>query len=185
MLLKSARFIFARDGFEACRIEDIAATAGHTRGAFYAHFETKEELFFALLQEEAAKHAARIRTLLEALGNEADRMGALRQYSVNRLADREWSMLMLEFKLFAVRHPKLRAKLAAVHRRIRASMKLEEIYRLLGIDQNDNEPRSAALEGIMAGLFLEYMYDPERLSQRRAADFLGQIFDSLLPGNKA
>src|SRR6202163_3891747 len=50
-LLAAADRIFARDGFEAARLEDIAAGAGYTRGAFYAHFEGKEEIFFALLEQ--------------------------------------------------------------------------------------------------------------------------------------
>jgi AcrR family transcriptional regulator len=180
VLLKSARLIFARDGFEACRIEDIAAAAGHTRGAVYAHFETKAELFFALLQEEVDKHAARIRTVLEERETVEDRVAALRDYYARCIADREWGMLVLEFKLFAARHPRLRSQLASIHRRIRASMKLEVIYKLLGIDKTDNEPRGAALEGVMAGLFLERAYDPERLSEQQAGVFLGHIFDSLL-----
>src|SRR6202165_2908647 len=50
-LLAAADRIFARDGFEAARLEDIAAGAGYTRGAFYAHFGGKEEIFFALLEQ--------------------------------------------------------------------------------------------------------------------------------------
>ena len=46
-LLDSAEQIFARDGFEAARLEDIASMAGYTRGAFYANFESKEECFLA------------------------------------------------------------------------------------------------------------------------------------------
>lgn len=179
VLLKSARLIFARDGFEACRIEDIAAAAGYTRGAFYANFRTKEELFFALLQEETDGHAARIRAVLESYDSVERRMTALRDYYVKCIADREWGMLMLEFKLFAARHPKLRPKLAAAHRRIRASMKPEVLHKLLGIDNGCPESKSAVLEGVMAGLFLEHTYDPERLSERQAAKFLGRIFDSL------
>lgn len=179
ILLKSARLIFARDGFEACRIEDIAAAAGYTRGAFYANFETKEELFFALLQEETDGHAARIRAILESYDSVERRMAALRDYYVQCITDREWGMLMLEFKLFAARHPKLRPKLAAIHRRIRTSMKLEALHKLLGMDNACPESKSAVLEGVMAGLFLEHTYDPERLSERQAAKFLGHIFDSL------
>ena len=41
-LLAAGLRVFARDGFEASRLEDIAAEAGHTRGAFYANFATKE-----------------------------------------------------------------------------------------------------------------------------------------------
>lgn len=181
VLLKSARLIFARDGFEACRIEDIAAAAGYTRGAFYANFSTKEELFFALLQEETDGHASRIRAVLESYESVERRMAALRDYYVQRIADREWGMLMLEFKLFAARHPKLRPKLAAIHRRIRASMKLEALHKLLGIENADPEPKSAVLEGVMAGLFLEHSYDPERLSEKQAAKFLAYIFDSFVP----
>jgi AcrR family transcriptional regulator len=183
VLLKSARLIFARDGFEACRIEDIAAAAGYTRGAFYANFETKEELFFALLQEETDRHAGCIRTIVEGNDSVERRVSALRDYYVKCIADREWGMLMLEFKLFAARHPKLRSRLAAIHRRIRASMKLEVLHKLLGYDNSDPEPRRAVLEGVMAGLFLEHSYDPERLSERQAAKFLSRIFDSLLPSS--
>src|SRR5215469_17528104 len=97
VLLKSARLIFARDGFEACRIEDIAAAAGYTRGAFYAHFGTKEELFFALLQEETDRHATSIRAILEDNDSVERRIAALRDYYVRCIADREWGMLVLEF----------------------------------------------------------------------------------------
>jgi AcrR family transcriptional regulator len=47
--LLAAEQTFARDGYEAARLEDIAARAGYTRGAFYANFASKEDIFFALL----------------------------------------------------------------------------------------------------------------------------------------
>ena len=47
----AAEQTFARDGYEAARLEDIAARAGYTRGAFYANFESKEDIFFALLEQ--------------------------------------------------------------------------------------------------------------------------------------
>src|ERR1700686_565904 len=50
-LLDAAKRIFAQDGFEAARLEDIAAGAGYTRGAFYANFKSKEDIFFALFEE--------------------------------------------------------------------------------------------------------------------------------------
>ena len=79
VLLKSARLIFARDGFEACRIEDIAAAAGYTRGAFYANFETKEELFFALLQEETDRHASSIRAIVEGNDSVEEGIGSVKE----------------------------------------------------------------------------------------------------------
>lgn len=175
-LLASARRIFARDGFEACRIEDIAAATGHTRGAFYAHFSSKENLFFAIFEQEAGRRVQQIHDLLEGCENAGDRLAALRRFYISRASDREWAMLVLEFKLFAVRHPKLRPKLAATHRRLRESLRLENVA------QACDEPQKAALEAILSGLSLEYAYDPVRLSKSQARAILGQLFDALVPG---
>src|SRR5579883_130645 len=79
-LLAAARRIFARDGFEACRIEDIAAAAGYTRGAFYAHFRAKEDLFFAIFEQEARRRIEQMRALLEGA---ADPIPALRSFYVD------------------------------------------------------------------------------------------------------
>lgn len=51
-LLEAARQIFARDGFELARLEDVARVAGKSRGAFYAHFRDKEDVFLAIFEDE-------------------------------------------------------------------------------------------------------------------------------------
>ena len=174
-LLDSARRIFARDGFEACRIEDLAGATGHTRGAFYAHFRTKEDLFFALLEQEAERRVEQIREEMADCSTPAERVARLREFFVSRIADRRWAMLMIEFKLFAVRHPELRPRLAATHRRIRASLKIG------GGDDSWDELKRAALEAVLAGFSLEHEYDPLRLPKREAMQILGALFDALVP----
>lgn len=186
-LLAAGRRIFSRDGFERCRIEDIAAAAGYTRGAFYAHFQGKEDLFFALLEQQANARLAEIRATLERCRDAKQGLKALRDYYVQRASDRQWAMLMLEFKLFALRHPELRAKLAGTHRRIRASLKLEVIDRLLRArapgSRESEEVTKVALEALLNGLLLENAYDPERISKEQVSALLGQYFDLLMrPG---
>ncbi len=51
-LLEAARITFSRDGFELTRLDDIAMLAGKSRGAFYAHFENKEDIFFAVFEDD-------------------------------------------------------------------------------------------------------------------------------------
>src|ERR1700683_4739597 len=63
-LLLAAERIFARDGFEAARLEDIAGLAGYTRGAFYANFRSKEDIFFALLEHWVGHRIAALNALL-------------------------------------------------------------------------------------------------------------------------
>ena len=183
-LLDAARRIFARDGFEATRIEDIAGATGHTRGAFYAHFSSKEDLFFALFEQEAGDRLRGLRAVMERCPNTAGRLRALRKFYVGRVSDRQWVMLALEFKLFALRHPRLRARLARTHRRIRASLKLEVISKLIpglmNTSRESQEVRRVALEAVLNGLVLEHAYDPETISQAQATTVLGRMFDFLM-----
>jgi len=183
-LLDAAYRIFARDGFEASRIEDIAGATGHTRGAFYAHFQSKEDLFFALFEQEAGDRLRDLRSVLERCPDSGLRLRALRKFFVGRVSDRQWVMLALEFKLFALRHPRLRAQLARTHRRIRESLKLETITKLLPELMKDRresrELRRVALEAVLNGLVLEHAYDPETISQSQATAVLGRMFDILM-----
>ncbi len=51
-ILEAAGRLFRRHGFQDACIEDIMADAGLTRGGFYAHFRSKEDLFVNVLAEE-------------------------------------------------------------------------------------------------------------------------------------
>src|SRR3984885_16001457 len=76
-LLEAAEQIFARDGFEAARLEDIAAEAGYTRGAFYANFKSKEDIFFALLEMWVAERMGEVDALIEKYDTPKKRLNAL------------------------------------------------------------------------------------------------------------
>ena len=47
-ILRAAEVIFSEQGFEKTQLEEIATRAGYTRGAIYAHYADKEDLFLAL-----------------------------------------------------------------------------------------------------------------------------------------
>jgi AcrR family transcriptional regulator len=40
--------VFAEKGFTSATLDDIAHTAGYTKGAIYKHFTAKEDLFLAV-----------------------------------------------------------------------------------------------------------------------------------------
>jgi AcrR family transcriptional regulator len=48
-LLDAAEQVFLRRGLQGSSVEEIAAEAGFTRGAFYSNFKSKDELFVELL----------------------------------------------------------------------------------------------------------------------------------------
>jgi AcrR family transcriptional regulator len=54
-LLTVARDIFAGDGYHGAAMEQIAVAAGVTKPVLYQHFESKKELYLALLEEDMAR----------------------------------------------------------------------------------------------------------------------------------
>jgi len=120
-LLEAAEKIFFRDGFEAAKLEEIASRAGYTRGAFYANFESKEDLFIAMLEKEALHRLTDVRAAIGKLQAPAAKLAALRKYMLESLQDRVWAVLFTEFRLFALRRPELKTKLANMHRRVFAA----------------------------------------------------------------
>ena len=49
-LVSAARVLFGRDGFNSTSLDDIASSAGLTKGALYHHFDSKEDLFRAVAE---------------------------------------------------------------------------------------------------------------------------------------
>jgi len=49
-ILDAAQSAFAEQGFENTQLDAVAARAGCSRGAIYAHYANKEDLFLALME---------------------------------------------------------------------------------------------------------------------------------------
>jgi AcrR family transcriptional regulator len=187
-LIHAAEKIFARDGFEAAKLEEIAAEAGHTRGAFYANFDSKEDLFLALLEREISSRIERADQHLQKFRDPEARLRAFREFFLSLCQDRRWSLLALEFKLFAVRHPEVKARLAAMNRRLVGSKIgiLREIFEASGRELP--APINAvamSLSAVSNALGLEHMLDRGMMSEEDVKGILGNYFDSLTIGHWA
>jgi len=182
-LLTAAERIFARDGFEAARLEDIASAAGYTRGALYASFNNKEDIFFALLEHWVRGRIEAVNSLLDRHENPNARLRALREYYAQNAQDRRLALLSLEFKLFAVRHPEAHARFRVRQRKLRASganllqRALKDSGRSLPIS---NEAAATGLGALSNALMLESLVDHTTLSDRSVRHLLGMFFDAVL-----
>src|SRR6202453_3626343 len=184
-LIRSARHIFARDGFEHARIEDIALRARKTRGAFYDNFKDKEDVFLAIFEEDMARGLTQIGPLLLALPTLKERMEALAQYLVRLSKDLERMLLNVEFTLYAIRHRHNRKRLAVLWRAMRLRTTIPEINRLL--PQLDGPTASAKLTdclaicGVMDGLALGHLFDPDGLDNRALVRYLRLCLQETIP----
>ncbi len=59
-ILDGARRVFLADGFDGASMNDIARVAGVSKGTLYVYFNSKEQLFEALIREDRKQQAERI-----------------------------------------------------------------------------------------------------------------------------
>jgi AcrR family transcriptional regulator len=181
-LLAAAKQIFAKNGFEAARLEDISAGAGYTRGAFYANFKSKEDIFFALFEEWVRERIDSVTAALSRHKDPLEKLAALRKHYAQLAQDRRLVLISLEFKLYALRHPEAHARLQNRHRRIRACFGdlFSELLRPLGQTLPIPNPAASTCLGALAqGLLLEHLMDPKTLSDGDVRHVLGLFFDSI------
>jgi AcrR family transcriptional regulator len=65
-IVSAALEVFAEKGFAAARLDDIAARAGVSKGALYLYFETKDDIFRAVVGRAVAPNIAALRSVLAA-----------------------------------------------------------------------------------------------------------------------
>lgn len=65
-IVDAALHVFAEKGFAAARLDEIARRAGVSKGALYLYFETKEDLFRAVVDQAIAPNMQLIRAMVAA-----------------------------------------------------------------------------------------------------------------------
>ena len=170
-LTDAARQVFARDGFELARVEDIAAAAGKTRGAFYANFKDKEDIFFAIFEENLARDREQVSLHLNEASSAEERIRALALHLCGVIEDRPRMLLALEFKQYAIRHPRKQKRLAQLHAAMCSRCVETDLNKLIpefacaGPEQK--RAQSAQIGAILDGLALNCMFDAGSLSEEQ------------------
>jgi AcrR family transcriptional regulator len=169
-LMQAARRIFARDGFEMARLEDIAAAAGKTRGAFYANFRDKEDVFFALFEDKILRDKQQVGEQLSHAGSEEERIEILAKHLESVLSDRSSMLLAVEFKLYAIRHPRRTKRLAELHsalcRRCAEGNIDKWIPGYADLSPQQKRTRTAQVGAMLDGIALNRMFDARGLTDK-------------------
>ena len=176
LLLSAAEQVFARVGYEKAQVEQIAEAAGFSKGALYAHFKSKEELFLALYETKTASSLAKLRHALDSAPTREEKIDAFRSFYINMSKEKDWALIILEVKLFIRRHPEVREKLRQIDERVADNME-GALTRLFG---KSARAAGEALGGIFSALVLEADLEPDFLPERKMRTMLGTIFDALL-----
>lgn len=182
-LLEAAAEVFAARGFQAASVDEVADAAGFTKGAVYSHFESKEDLFLAMLDE---RFAGRIEELRSVLGDDHDPSEQAREAGEGFMAfvdaDPRWTPLFFEFWAHAVRNPDVAAKLVPRYRALRAAVAELLEHRAVELGKDPVLPPGdvAAMTFAMAnGMALEHTLEPEAVPAELYGTMLEVFFRGL------
>ena len=115
LLLSAALRVFLTRGYHAATLEQIADEAGFSKGAVYSRFESKADMFLALLTDRIAARAAQNASAVAELASSGTVAGLIELGWQAERAAPGWRLLVTEFRVLAARDPALNRRYAAAH----------------------------------------------------------------------
>lgn len=175
-LIAAAAAVFGRRGFVAASLDEVAEEAGLTKGAVYSNFDSKEDLFQAVIDErlnEPMRHGAEI--IDSTMGTSEDHaMAGARVFVDTVEQEREVFLLALEFNIHVARHPELASAFKARNRE-----QLQRVAEIISSKSSQESPlplpaeqMAIAVEALSQGIALQKLADPESVPD----DLLGRVY---------
>jgi AcrR family transcriptional regulator len=183
-LLDAAAIVFARNGFHGSTLDEVAATAGFTKGAVYSNFKNKDDLFLELLDDRIERQFAVVSEVLDSGSHDkveqAPHIRAL--FGGATFWDENILTLYLEFVLYAIRNPEAQAKLAASAQRTRARVQelIEHEYATLGASPNYPTRDLAEISlALFNGLGIDRLIDPSVVTDQTLDTILSFLYTAM------
>jgi AcrR family transcriptional regulator len=187
-LLDAAQAIFMKKGFVAASVEDIAAAAGYTRGAFYSNFSSKSELFLELLRRDHETMQAGLQAIFASAASRDEMEARVLQYYSTLHRENKCFLLWAEAKLVAVRDGRFRLRFNAfMHEKLeQLSAYIREFSARAGTPMLMEPERLAiGMMGLCDGVQFFYTVDPQNVPTEMAEAVLAGFFARAVFGRDA
>ena len=183
VLIDAAARVFAQHGYAGSSVDRIAERARLSKGTFYWHFKTKEDLFLALVEERIDAPA---RSLIE-VTRTAPAEAATAPVVSRGLADlfsgqRDLLVLLQEYWAAAVRDAGMRRRYTRRQRELVSALAgaLSARHDATGVPLTIPAERLAtAFVALAQGLALEAAVDPDAVDGSLYGEILSLVYDGL------
>jgi len=181
-LLEAAHEVFAEVGLDAASVETICERAGFTRGAFYSNFESKDELFLALITQLSEDKLDEVSVRVKRLSGTEDPIDLVRQIADMSLAERMEPELLSEVRTQALRDPRLAEAFLAWRAQIlgRVETIIREVSELRGLPLRMPVADAAALL-LDVSEQCSVQSALERLTERQATRAMQSRLEQVVP----
>ena len=180
-IIASAATVFARKGYHGASLDQVAADAGLTKGAVYWHFQSKSDLFLALLDARFQRDMSEMAVKVDAAHNQADPFDSLKlvllQLADKIESDRDWPRLFLEF-LGHAREDAVHQRIGAIYRQSYAwSQTLLDDLRQRGrCNQHaDSFVASVFWGALVDGLVLAWLANPQLIDLKQLMPQIAEL----------
>ena len=182
LLLSAALRVFLTRGYHAATLEQIADEAGFSKGAVYSRFESKADMFLALLTDRIAARAAQNASAVAELASSGTLAGLIELAWQAERATPGWRLLVTEFRVVAARDPALNRRYAAAH-----ATTVDGIVRVLSAMVERDRVSLAVpvrrlaelLLAVETGIALEQLASPDAIDIPQAGVVLCQLAELL------
>ena len=184
-ILDAAAQVFTERGYRGATVEAILERAGLSKGTFYWHFESKDELMLAVLAERVERPVKELIDILRsARADENVSLMANRRFAEFLERGRDTILLEHEYEGLAARDPRLRRRYARQRRQLRDALAeaLAARARQLGAPPLDTpaEEIATAYLALIRGLARERLVDPSGVPSHILGNVGGLIYIGLL-----
>jgi AcrR family transcriptional regulator len=181
LVLAAAREVFLARGYHGATLEQIADEAGFSKGVVYSQFESKADLFAALLEARVEERPAENISVARSLAGDGGLQALLEHLIRGDQATPGWLLLVIEFRVHAARDPVLSRRYAAVHART-----VEGLAQALAtVVARDGEEPAVAPQwlaelalALSTGTTLERAANPDAFGGPRVAEQLAHVLES-------
>jgi AcrR family transcriptional regulator len=183
LVLDAARRVFLARGYHGATLEQIADEAGFSKGVVYSQFDSKADLFLALLEARIEERAAENSRLAESVAGDGGLPALMEHLARGDQATPGWVLLVIEFRVHAAQDPVLSRRYAAAHDRT-----VEALAGVLATVSagGGGEPAVAARRlaelalALSAGITLEQAASPDAFGgPRLASQLVAQVLEPL------
>ncbi|HEU0024461.1 MAG TPA: helix-turn-helix domain-containing protein [Thermoleophilaceae bacterium] len=184
-LLAAATGVFAERGYRGAGVGEIAAAAGLSKGTFYWNFESKDDLFFALVEERLDRPIREVAELLESSSAGEDMSEAANRRFLEVFAhERDTILLDHEYWALAARDPELRRRYAERQRRLREALgaALDARARRLGAPEFSlpSTAVAGAFLALMSGLARAGLIDPDATPPQLFGEMVATVYAGMV-----
>ena len=184
-LLEAAQKLIARKGLDAASVENIAAAAGYSRGAFYSNFKSKDDLFIELLRRDHEKGTQELNALRTSDLPVDQIQARARDIYAHMFRDNESFMTWTEARMMAARDTRFRAKLDTLMNEKRAQIAtfIQYFYDRVGIKpEMPPEKMAMGFMSLAEGVRLFMLSSPSEMTPPTAEALLSLFVDSIMNG---